>query len=210
MKTIQTLALTCIILLLLSCNNDDAKGAVAPDSEETGEFLEQDLHMLYLRQQIERTNEKIKELDSNDPDNQGQLEELKAENERNEKYLEFLKEQTESIFEEYPEFIAKLGRIGPIPPAPSPCNCLTPINLTKVVQIIRSGEVEGFSATIFSENQDILLEFSAPEAYENSKLNFISLEGIIDYEGKVTLRVSKLFEPIQEIISYAIEGGINL
>ncbi len=209
MKTFNILALTGIMLLFLSCKDDDII-VIAPDSEETGEFLEQDLHVLYLRQQIDLANEKIKELNPDDPDDQGQIEELEAENESNEKHLDFLKEQTESIFEEYPEFIAKLGRRGPIPPAPSPCNCLTPVDLTKLMRIVRIGEVEGFAASVFSENQEVLVDFGVSEVYENSKLNFISLEKTIDFQGKVTLKISKFFEPLQQVISYSVEGGINL
>ncbi len=218
MKTIKV----CIGLFMLAvspfgCSDDDntVPDIVIPSAEETGTFLEQDLHLLYLNQEDDLIAEDISSVEeelANDPNNddlQAQLEELEVTRATNTEQINFLNEQIASIFNQE-NLLGRVPRLGPLPPPPSPCNCLDPIDLTKLKEVLLAGNAEGFSVTVFTENEEVIAEFGNISDYEDTGLQVISLDEAIDFQGDVIIQITKFFEPAEGVISYFVEGNINL
>jgi len=182
MKTIQV----CIGLFMLAtipfgCSEDDAVAdIIVPDAEETGTFLEQDLHLLYLRRQYDLIAEDIAVVEeelANDPDNQdflAQLEELEANREMNTQQIIFLNAQIEEVLSNQ-AVRPKVPRLGPLPPPPMPCTCFSPLDLTRLQEVLLIGNTEGFSATVFSENQEVIEEFGNISEFEDTGIPVISI-----------------------------------
>ncbi len=215
MKTIKVLALICSFLVIWSCGDDDGDDIIIPDAEETGTFLEQDLHLLFLSRQDDLIAEEIASVEedlANDPDNQDlqmQLEELESTRETNTEQINFLNGQIGDIVSDL-EVRPRVPRLGPLPPPPSPCSCFSPLDLTRLQEVLLAGNTEGFSVTVFSENQEVIAEFGNLSDFENTGLQVISINDAIDFQGNVTLQITKFFNPVGDIISYSIEGNINL
>ncbi|SEL25132.1 hypothetical protein SAMN04487910_2158 [Aquimarina amphilecti] len=217
MKTIQV----CIGLFMLAvvpfgCSDDDiVDDIVVPDAEETGTFLEQDLHVLYLSRQDDLIAEEIASVEEelvNDPDNQdlqGQLEELQERREANTEQINFLNGQIEEIVGDL-AVRPRVPRLPPVPPPPLPCTCFTDVEFSRLEQILLAGNAEGFAVTVFTENQEVIAEFGNLTDFEDTGLQVISLNEAIDFQGNVVIQISKFFEPIGDITTYSIEGNINL
>ncbi|WP_299258385.1 hypothetical protein [uncultured Aquimarina sp.] len=217
MKTIQV----CIGLFMLAavpfgCSDDDLVSDVdVPDAEETGTFLEQDLHVLYLSRQDDLIVEEITSIEeelAGDPDNQdlqAQLEELESRRETNTEQINFLNGQIDSALENV-AFRGRVPRLPPIPPPPSPCSCFTNLDFTRLQEVLVAGNDEGFAVTVFTENQEVIAEFGNISDFEDTGLSVISINDAIDFQGNVTIQITKFFEPVGDIITYSIEGNINL
>ncbi|WP_299313192.1 hypothetical protein [uncultured Aquimarina sp.] len=217
MKTIQV----CIGLFMLAavpfgCSDDDLVSDVdVPDAEETGTFLEQDLHVLYLSRQDDLIVEEITSIEeelAGDPDNQdlqAQLEELESRRETNTEQINFLNGQIEEALSDI-AIRPRAPRLPPLPPPPSPCSCFTNVEFSRLQQILLAGNAEGFAVTVFSENQEVIAEFGNLMDFEDTALQVISLDEPIDFQGNVTIQISKFFAPIGDITTYSIEGNINL
>ncbi|MDY8136871.1 hypothetical protein [Aquimarina sp. 2201CG5-10] len=217
MKTIKVFALICMILTLASCDDDDVD-IVILNAEETGIFLEQDLHLRYLRQNVDRRRELIKELEAEgDPNNQ--IEELEALNVTDLNYANTLNDQISSgiSISEVP----RVPRIDPpLPPPPDPCNCLDRINMSKLKGILTipnfgrsSGRSNGknmdVSIKLRTEQQEELGSFGAPQNFDGTGLDIISLIGNIEYTGNVEIEVTKFFQPVNDMITYTLSGRID-
>ncbi|WP_299245918.1 hypothetical protein [uncultured Aquimarina sp.] len=217
MKTIQV----CIGLFMLAvvpfgCSDDDMVVDIdVPDAEETGTFLEQDLHLLYLSRQDDLIVEEIASVEedlANDPGNQdleAQLEELEVRRETNTEQINFLNGQIEEIVGDL-AIRPRVPRLPPLPPPPLPCNCQGSLNFTELVQVLIAGNTEGFSVTVFSENQEVIAEFGNLTEFEDTGLQVVSINNTIDFQGNVTVQITKFFGPIGDITTYSIEGNINL
>jgi len=215
MKTIKVFALLCSFLAIWSCGDDDVDDIIIPDAEETGTFLEQDIHLLYLSRQDDEIATEIASVEEelvNDPDNldlQGQLEELEGRRETNTAQINFLNGQIDETVGNA-AIRPRVPRLPPVPPPPLPCTCFTDLDFTRLQQIILAGNTEGFSVTVFSENQEVIAEFGNLSEFEDTGLQMLSIDNAIDFQGNVTIQISKFFPPIGDITTYSIEGGINL
>ncbi len=198
------------------CSDDDiVDDIVVPDAEETGTFLEQDLHVLYLSRQDDLIAEDIASIEEelvNDPDNQdlqGQLEELEGRREANTEQINFLNEQIEEIVGDL-SIRPRVPRLPPIPPPPSPCSCFDSLDFTRLQEVLLAGNADGFSVTVFTENQEVIAEFGNLTEFEDTGLQVLSLNNTIDFQGTVIIQITKFFGPIGDITTYSIEGSINL
>ncbi|MGY3791633.1 hypothetical protein [uncultured Aquimarina sp.] len=217
MKTIQV----CIAMFMLAavpfgCSDDDAIDDIKiPDAEETGIFLEQDLHVLYLLRQDDLIEEQIisvmtdLENDPNNEDLQAQLEELENQREVNTEQIDFLNSQIEEALSDV-SLRPRVPRLGPFPPPPLPCDCQDPLNFTALMKVLLEGNPEGLSVVVFSENQEVLAEFGNIQNFEDTSFIETSIGENIDFQGVVTVQISKFFPPIQDITTYSITGNINL
>ncbi|MBW1296178.1 hypothetical protein [Aquimarina litoralis] len=219
MKTIQV----CIAMIMLAavpfgCSDDDAIDDIKiPDAEETGIFLEQDLHLLHLSRQDDLIAEEIASLEeelANDPNNQGlqaQLEQLQENREINTERINFLNAQTDEALSDV-SIRPRVPRLPPVPPPPLPCTCLSNLDFNTLQQLLLAGneEAEVFSGTVFAENQEVIAEFGNLQEFEDTGLLSISIEGNIDFQGEVILQITKFFPPVNDVITYSIRGNINL
>ncbi|WP_298314027.1 hypothetical protein [uncultured Aquimarina sp.] len=217
MKTIQVcIGLFMLAIVPFGCSDDDMVIDIdVPDAEETGTFLEQDLHVLYLSRQDDLIAAEIASVEeelANDPDNQdflAQLEELEARRETNTEQINFLNAQIEEALSDV-AIRPRVPRLPPVPPPPLPCSCDDAINLSELNQVLLVGNPEGFSVTIFSDNQEVIAEFGNLSEFEDTGLQVISINDPIDFQGNVTVQITKFFGPIGDITTYSIEGNINL
>lgn len=217
MKTIQV----CIAMIMLAavpfgCSDDDAIDDIKiPDAEETGIFLEQDLHLLHLSRQDDLIAEQIVsvmtdlENDPNNEDLQAQLEELENQREGNTEQINFLSAQINEALEDV-SIRPKVPRLPLPPPPPLPCNCFTDLEFSNLQQVLLAGNAEAFSVVVFSENQEVLAEFGNIQEFEDTGLQSISIDGNIDFQGVVTVQITKFFPPLNDVITYSITGTINL
>ncbi|MHA7055831.1 hypothetical protein ACWGOQ_0001325 [Aquimarina sp. M1] len=216
MKTIQVCIWLCVLAAVpYGCSDDDGvDDIIIPDAEETGTFLEQDLHLLYLSRQDDLIVEEITSVEqelANDPDNQdlqAQLEELEANRDTNTEQINFLNGQIEDALSNT-AIRPRVPRLPPVPPPPLPCSCEDRINFTELLSVLIAGNGEGFNVTIFSENQEVLAEFGDLSDFEDTGLQVISINNTINFQGNVSIQISKYFEPIGDVVTYSLEGNIN-
>ncbi|MDH7448363.1 hypothetical protein [Aquimarina sp. 2201CG14-23] len=215
MKTIKVLATLLFFVALLGCSDDDVDDIVIPDAEETGIFLEQDLHLLYLSRQDDLIAADIASVEedlANDPNNQdlqAQLAELEERRNTNTAQITFLNGQIDEGLENI-GIRPRVPRLPPVPPPPLPCSCEDRINFSQLIQVLLLGNSEGFAVTVFSENQEVLAEFGNLTDFEDTGLQVISIGDTIDFQGNVTIQITKFFEPINDNVTYSLGGSINL
>lgn len=217
MKTIKLTAMICSFLMLSYCSEDDGgpKEQEVPNAEETGIFLVQDLHLRYLRQQIDILAEKIIEAEkavNEKPDDlelQAVLKELKEIQGMNLGQLDFVNSQIETIFGQNNELIGRVPRVvPPLPDPPNPCNCLIPLDLSRLKNIL-SIDKEGVEIIVRAENQEVVGVFGDADTFEGTDLIAFSLDGEIDFSGNVAIEIKIPFEPgVDGKASFSVSGKL--
>ncbi|KAA1247511.1 aminoacyltransferase [Aquimarina sp. RZ0] len=215
LKKVWLIPLTLVVFLYTSCSDDDdVINVITLDAEETGVFLEQDLHLLFLSRKDDLIEEDIVSVQADlegDPDNQdlqAQLIELEEQRATNTDQINFLNEQI-SLISGNEELVGIVPRIPPPPIPPSPCSCFLPLDLTRLREIVLLGNTENYAITVFSENQEVLEELGSLDSFMGTNLSSLSLSDTINFQGDVTIQVTKFFEPIQDLVTYSLNGVIN-
>ncbi|MBQ4818836.1 hypothetical protein [Aquimarina sp. MMG016] len=207
MKTFKRLWLLPLIVgafaLCTSCDN-------LSEAEKQGVFLEQDLHALYLRQQMDNTQKEIDRLEGNathSDDIEEQLLLLKRQLKESEAQFNSLQKQVESTSQI--SGLRPIPIVGPFPPPPSPCNCFTPVMLSNIQQIYIGKGSKNFSIRIVNEQGKEVVSFSEPAVVNNQGVTSISVNEGINFKGNVFLEIKKFSESFNSEVNFKIKGVFN-